>query len=118
EWNIVDQPGFYGWPYCVGPNTPYVDWNFETQTANGEFDCAGGPTNDSPNNTGLTQLPPAIPADQWYGQSTTGTPSIGTGGAPMAGPVYHYDPDNPSPVKWPEYWDGKAVFGEWNRTTN
>lgn len=118
EWNIVDEPGFYGWPYCVGPNTPYIDWNFATNTANGPFACETGPVNDSPNNTGLTQLPPAIPAEQWYGQSTTGTPAIGTGGAPMAGPVYRYDPDNTSPVKWPAYWDGKAIFGEWNRTTN
>jgi hypothetical protein len=118
EWNIVDEPGFYGWPYCVGPNTAYIEYDFETQTPGDPYDCAGGPENDSPNNTGLTQLPPAIPAEQWYGKSTTGTPEIGTGGAPMAGPVYRYDESAQSDVKWPEYWDGKAIFGEWNRTTN
>ena len=118
EWNIVDEPGFYGWPYCVGDNTPYIDYDFATATSGDPFDCEGGPVNDSPNNTGLTQLPPAIPADQWYGRQNTGTPEIGTGGAPMAGPVYRYDETNPSEVKWPEYWDGKAIFGEWNRTTN
>src|SRR6478609_105650 len=26
EWNILDQPGNYGWPYCVGNNTPYNDY--------------------------------------------------------------------------------------------
>src|SRR5690606_22664104 len=25
EWNIVSEPGNYGWPYCVGDNTPYID---------------------------------------------------------------------------------------------
>ncbi|TDT18139.1 uncharacterized protein DUF1349 [Ilumatobacter fluminis] len=118
EWNIVDQPGFYGWPYCVGDNTPYIDFDFETSTSGSAFDCTNGPVNDSPNNTGISQLPAPIAADQWYGKSSTGTPEIGTGGAPMAGPVYRYDPASTSEVKWPEYWDGKAIFGEWNRTTN
>uniref|UniRef100_UPI00286D0BC4 PKD domain-containing protein n=1 Tax=Salinibacterium sp. TaxID=1915057 RepID=UPI00286D0BC4 len=31
------------------------------------------------------------------------------------GPVYRYDADLKSDVKWPEYWDGKALFGEWNQ---
>ena len=118
EWNIVDEPGFYGWPYCVGDNAPYTDYDFETQTPGDAFDCENGPVNDSPNNTGITQLPAPIAAEQWYGRQETGTPEIGTGGAPMAGPVYRYDAANPSSIKWPEYWDGKAIFGEWNRTTN
>src|SRR5690606_30075727 len=66
EWNIVDEPGNYGWPLCVGANDAYRDYNFETGQSGPEFDCANGPVNDSPNNTGLTQLPPAIPATVWY----------------------------------------------------
>ncbi|MEV4020900.1 RICIN domain-containing protein [Nonomuraea angiospora] len=26
-------PGFYGWPYCVGNNIPFNDYNFATNTA-------------------------------------------------------------------------------------
>lgn len=115
EWNIVDEPGNYGWPYCVGANTPYHDYDFASSTSGPEFDCDGGPTNDSPNNTGLTQLPPAIGADVFYGRSASGTnaPEIDTGGGPMAGPVYRYDPTLDSERKWPAYYDGAAIFGEW-----
>ncbi|NEE03515.1 ThuA domain-containing protein [Phytoactinopolyspora halotolerans] len=116
EWNIVDEPGFYGWPYCVGDNTPYIDYDFDTGESGQPFDCAGGPVNDSPNNTGITQLPPAIEAEIWYGYSTNPLfPEIGGGGAPMAGGVYRYDADLESDRKWPAYWDGKAIFGEWNQ---
>nr|WP_211239716.1 ThuA domain-containing protein [Jiangella gansuensis] len=115
EWNIVDEPGFYGWPYCVGNNTPYIDYDFATGQSGAAFDCAA-PVNDSPNNTGLTQLPAAVEAEVWYGYSTNPLyPEIGGGGAPMAGGVYRYDPQLVSDRKWPAYWDGKAVFGEWNQ---
>lgn len=33
----------------------------------------------------------------------------------MGGPVYHYDADNPSPGKFPEYWDDKAFFAEFSQ---
>jgi|GEM_PF-706154 len=118
EWNIVDTPGFYGWPYCVGDNQPFVDFNFANSQSGSAFDCTGGPVNNSPNNTGLTQLPPAIGTDVWYGKQNTGVPEIGTGGAPMAGGVYRFDASSSSEAKWPEYWDGKAIFGEWNRTVD
>ncbi|GMA33218.1 carbohydrate-binding protein [Litorihabitans aurantiacus] len=35
----------------------------------------------------------------------------------MAGDTYVYDEDLVSDVKWPAYWDGKAMFGEWNKGT-
>ncbi|RPF20263.1 ThuA domain-containing protein [Myceligenerans xiligouense] len=116
EWNVVSEPGFYGWPYCTGANSAYNDYDFATSQSGGEYDCAGGPVNDSPNNTGITQLPPAVEAEVWYGYATNPQfPEIGGGGAPMGGPVYTYDPELESDVKWPAYWDGKALFGEWNQ---
>src|SRR3712207_8872695 len=50
------------------------------------FDCVNGPTNNSPNNTGLTQLPPAIAADVPYQNNGQNSPPEigGGGGAPMA----------------------------------
>ena len=113
EWNILSKPGFYGWPYCVGANTPYNDYDFATGTSGPTFNCAA-PVNESPNNTGLTQLPAAIPATMWQGKSTTGVPEIGGSGAPMTSGAYKYDAANPSDRKWPEYFDGKAVWADWN----
>jgi cytochrome c len=116
EWNVVSDPGFYGWPYCTGANNDYIDYDFATGQSAAAFGCATGVVNNSPNNTGLQQLPAAIEAEVWYGYGGNPSfPEIGGGGAPMGGPVYEYDPELESDVKWPEYWDGKALFGEWNQ---
>nr|WP_083976573.1 ThuA domain-containing protein [Herbidospora sakaeratensis] len=115
EWDILNGPGFYGWPYCVGNNKAYVDFDFATNTSKGAFNCAA-PKNDSPNNTGLTDLPAAKAATVYYHYSADPAfPELGGGGAPHAGPAYRYDPALVSARKWPAYWDGKAVFGEWNQ---
>ncbi len=115
EWNIIAGPGNYGWPYCTGPNNAYNHWNFATHQSGPKYDCAGGPVNDSPNNTGLAQLPAAIPATLYYHYNAAEDfPEVGGGGAPMAGPMYRYDAASTSDTKWPAYWDGKALFGEWN----
>ena len=113
EWNYITEPGNYGWPYCHGGGV-YRDWDFATLTAGPEFDCQNL-VNDSPNNTGLQQLPPAIQPEVYYGRLESGTnaPEMGTGGGPMAGPMYRYDPELDSDVKWPPYYDGTALFYEW-----
>ncbi|RIW46045.1 DUF1349 domain-containing protein [Micromonospora endophytica] len=116
EWNIVDRPGNFGWPYCHGNNRAYNDYQFPSGPSGAKFDCAN-PVNDSPNNTGLTDLPPAIAATVDYGYAANPRfPEIGGGGAPMGGPVYRYDADLDSDRKWPAYYDGKALFGEWNQS--
>jgi cytochrome c len=47
-----DEPGNYGWPYCIGPNLPYVNFDYATQQSTGvHFDCEN-PSNFSPNNKG------------------------------------------------------------------
>ncbi|MEH1167932.1 ThuA domain-containing protein [Micromonospora sp. CPCC 205539] len=116
EWNIVGTPGNYGWPYCTGANYAYNDYPFPSGPSGPKFDCAAV-VNNSPNNTGLTNLPPVIPATVDYDYSGNPLfPEIGGGGAPMAGPVYRYDADLASDRKWPAYFDGKALFGEWNQS--
>lgn len=116
EWNLVDEPGNYGWPYCTGDSQAYNDYDFATEESGAEFDCEA-PVNDSPNNTGLTELPPAQDADVWYGYDESEVfPELGAGGGgPMAGPFYDYDPDLDSDGKFPEYFDGSAFFYEWTR---
>jgi len=118
EWDVVSRPGNAGWPFCIGPNTPYNQYNFATGASGPQFDCNGGPTNTSPNNTGLTKLPAAIPAQVYYHYNADPAhfPML-SGGAPMAGPVYRYDATLNSARKWPVEFDGRAVFAEWNTST-
>ncbi len=57
-----------------------------------------------------------VPATVDYGYAGDARyPEIGGGGAPMGGPVYRYDADLNSNRKWPAYYDGKALLGEWNQ---
>ncbi|MEV8513509.1 ThuA domain-containing protein [Dactylosporangium sp. NPDC051484] len=115
EWNIVSQPGNFGWPYCTGANVPYRAYTFPSGPAGPAYNCAA-PVNNSPNNTGLNNLPPAIPATVDYNYAGNAKfPEIGGGGAPMGGPVYRYNANNTAENKWPAYFDGKAIFGEWNQ---
>ena len=113
EWLAIPEASNQGWPYCHS-DVGYNDYDFATSTSGAVFDCAN-PVNDSPNNTGLTDLPPAQPATLWWGRSSTGVPAIGTGGAPQAGGAYEYDAATAAPDALPEYYDGVAFLMEWNQ---
>ncbi|HEV2779295.1 MAG TPA: ThuA domain-containing protein [Actinophytocola sp.] len=113
EFNLIKQPGNYGWPYCHGDNDAYIDYDFGTGASGSAFNCAA-PRNESPNNTGLVDLPPVQPA--WIAYDGGSVPEFGTGSeSPMGGPVYRFDQDNPSITKFPEYFDGKFFAYEWGR---
>jgi PKD repeat protein len=113
---VIKNAANLGWPYCTGPNTPYNDFDFATMTSGSTFDCAN-PTNNSPNNTGLTNLPPAEGAEVWYTDAASAEfPELGTGcRCPMAGPMYHYDAASTSDRKFPQYHDDTPFFYEWGR---
>ncbi|WP_238431682.1 PQQ-dependent sugar dehydrogenase [Streptomyces cavernae] len=113
EFARVTKPGNFGWPYCTGNNEAYVDYDFGTKASGAAFDCAA-PKNTSPNNTGLTDLPPAEPA--WIPYNGASVPEFGDGSeSPMGGPVYDYDPSLDSRVKFPEAYDGDFFAGEFGR---
>ena len=113
EFNLIKEPGNFGWPLCVGDNQPYVDYDFETGTSGQPFDCAA-PKNDSPHNTGLVDLPPVQPA--WIPYDNNSVPEFGSGSeSPMGGPVYNFDPNLDLTTKFPEYYDGKNFAYEWGR---
>ncbi len=113
EFARVPQPGNYGWPYCVGDNQPYIDHDFATGASTSAFNCSA-PTNNSPNNTGQTTLPPAQPA--WIPYDGGSRPEFGSGSeSPMAGPVYNYDPNLNSAVKFPQEFDGDFFALEFGR---
>jgi PKD repeat protein len=116
EFNRLTSAGNYGWPYCIGNNIPFNDYNFATATSGAKFNCAA-PVNNSPNNTGLTTLPASRNALVWYAYSASSQfPELGTGGGgPMSGPVYDYDPANTRVSKFPEYFEGKWIVYELTR---
>ncbi|GIE74751.1 hypothetical protein Aph02nite_07010 [Actinoplanes philippinensis] len=116
RWMAIDKPANYGWPYCVAPDMPYVDYDFATGTSGQPFNCAQ-PVNASPNNTGLRNLPPVEKAEIVYSYGASAQfPQLGTGGiGPMGGPAYQYDRRSKSQVKWPADFDGKPLFYEWTR---
>lgn len=116
EINQARGPGNFGWPYFVGNNKPYRDFNFSTEQSDTPFDPEA-PVNDSPNNTGARVLPAAQPAFIWYpyGQSKE-FPLVGSGGRnAMAGPVYRYDDFPDRDGKFPQYYDGKLFTYDWMR---
>ncbi|AQS65902.1 PQQ-dependent sugar dehydrogenase [Streptomyces pactum] len=113
EFNRITKAGNFGWPYCTGDNDAYVDHDFATGAAGGAFDCSA-PRNTSPRNTGLTELPPAQPA--WIPYDGGSVPEFGSGSeSPMGGPVYRYDANSTSAVKFPEAYDGDFFAGEFGR---
>ncbi len=116
EFNVAKQAGNFGWPYFIANNRPYVRYNFATRESGASFDPAH-PVNDSPNNTGLHELPPAQSAFIWYppGPSTRFA-ELGSGArSAMAGPVYHFQPDSQSAHKFPKEFDGWLFIYEWER---
>ncbi|MBK3590632.1 glycosyl hydrolase, partial [Streptomyces sp. MBT57] len=70
----------------------------------------------SPNNTGLTDLPPAQPAWIRYAGDAGSPPEFGGGSeSPMAGPVYNFDAGLDSAVKFPASLDGRFFATEYGR---
>jgi cytochrome c len=116
RWMRIDRPANYGWPYCVTPELPYVDYDFATGTSGAPFNCRR-PVNDSPHNTGLTRLPPVEEPEVAYSYGPSAEfPELGEGGiGPMGGPAYDYDRRSNSRIKWPAYYDGVPLFYEWTR---
>ncbi|MEV6286803.1 carbohydrate-binding protein [Kribbella sp. NPDC051770] len=119
EFDRITAPGNYGWPYCTGTNTStetYNDFQFPSGPSGAKFDCAGGATNNSFRNTGQTKLPPAKPSWIRYGGDAGTPPEFGGGSeSPMGGPVYRYDANNTSPVKFPASLNGRYFAGELGR---
>jgi cytochrome c len=119
EINQARSPGNYGWPYFVGNNQAYNKTTvIDSVTTQGgpQFDPAH-PVNNSPNNTGLTALPPARGAYIWYPYGpSTDFPIVGTGGRTAeAGPVFYREDFRNAARPFPPYYDGKLFIYEFMR---
>ena len=117
EVNQARKAGNFGWPDFVGDNKPYVHVDFATGAPGATFDPAH-PVNTSPNNTGLTDLPPAQKAMIWYPYGPSAEfPLVGNGGGrtAMAGPVFYRDDFRRAARPFPAYYDRKLLIYEWMR---
>lgn len=119
EINCAPAAGNYGWPYFIADNKAYRDYDHATQKAGAWFDPQH-PFNDSPNNTGARDLPPAQPALIWYPYGPSEEFPLldeyeGEGGrCAMVGPVYYAD-RYPEATRLPDHYDGKFFIYDWMR---
>ena len=115
EVNQARQAGNFGWPYFVGNNYPYHEFEFASGTPGAAFDVMK-PVNNSPSNTGMKELPAAQPAFIWYPYADSPDfPALGSGGRnAMAGPVYYSDLYT-ADAKLPDYYNGKLFIYDWIR---
>ncbi|MCS5594367.1 MAG: ThuA domain-containing protein [Porticoccaceae bacterium] len=102
ELNQTAEAGNFGWPYFSGDNEAYNDYNFATSTSGAKFN-ATNVINNSPNNTGATNLPDAQPA--WVTLSHR---------ALMVAGVYRWDSTITDSGKLPSYFDGKLIYWNFN----
>lgn len=84
EHNFTTKPGNFGYPYFAGDNIKLMGTGTVEK-----------PLNTNSKNTGLQELPPAIPAINPYKQE-----------AAITGPIYRYNSVANTPVKMPPHFDG------------
>jgi cytochrome c len=115
ELNQARKAGYFGWPFFVGNNYPYKQYDYASGKTGASFD-PNHPVNNSKNNTGLQNLPAVSPAFIWYPYAESPDfPQVGTGGRnAMAGPVYYTD-QFPAETRYPEYYNGKLFIYDWIR---
>ncbi|MDT0684975.1 ThuA domain-containing protein [Autumnicola psychrophila] len=115
EINQARKAGNYGWPYLIGKNYPYREYNYATGESGDAFDPES-PENNSRHNTGLKTLPEGQPAFIEYPYAISREyPVLGKGGrTSMAGPVYYVN-DYPEEKRFPEYYNGKFFMYDWVR---
>lgn len=116
EINQARQAGFFGWPLFIADNKPYQDVDFATGEYRGFFDPEK-PINNSPNNLGVQELPPAQKAFIYYPYSKSKEfPIVGEGGRnAMAGPVFYHDMWEGTPSQFPQYYDEKVFVYDFMR---
>ncbi|MDA0185381.1 ThuA domain-containing protein [Solirubrobacter phytolaccae] len=140
EWNLLNKPGNFGWPFCAGnqsADNTATRWNYATATTTGQkYDCSldeipsdinYAPEGQAPNPAtfqGRHAIPKPIPATIWKKYATgTGVQrdidfgDLSKGGMqPVAGPIYRYDASTATAGAFPRYYDGSWLIN--NRGAN
>ncbi len=114
---ILDSAAYFGYPYFLKDNQPYCHWDYDQKKCVAIVGQTGlkydplHPINTSPNNTGVSVLPPVHAAALWEHDGATPDPIAGLKTCGFeAGPVYHYDAALKSTIKFPPFFDGKWTF--------
>lgn len=102
EYNLATKPHNAGFPYFAGNNKLLTRGDGIHQTPADENPAR--PTNTSPANTGLTELPPAVPGTYSYPQACG-----------ITGPLFRYDYYPNTPFKMPPQFDGTWFVGDINK---
>jgi hypothetical protein len=129
EWNLVTKAGNFGWPFCMGNQSPEntnFKWDYANNKSTGErYDCSqdqipsdinyapAGQTPVPATFQGLDMIPKPTPATIWKkypnapnGQSTADYGDLSAGGMqPISGPIYRY-PSTAASGAFPRYYDG------------
>jgi len=116
EFNQARKPGNFGWPYFIGENRGYPFYDYTNDSVHAEKDPAK-PINNSVNNTGLKELPPAQPAfiSYPYGISEK-FPEVGSGArCAVGGPIYHESDFKNAKRPFPAYYEGKWIAADFSR---
>ncbi len=116
EINQAREAGFFGWPYFIGDNYAYAMVDFVNNKINPPQDPLH-PLNESVNNSGARELPPARSAMIYYPSATYDKfPEVGSGGrTACAGPVYYFEEALQSTTKFPEAYNRTLFAFEWSR---
>ncbi len=116
EINQAKKAGNYGYPLFVGNNSPYAAYDYETKKAGPMFDPLH-PRNNSRNNTGLVDLPPAVPAFIYWPYAVSDKwPELGEGGrTACAGPVFYWQESFEKTNGFPKHFDRSLLFWDWQR---
>src|SRR3954454_1264953 len=116
EFNQAKKAGNFGWPYFIGDNRAYAKYNYVDSTYGAKFDPEH-PVNNSPNNTGLKELPPAQKPLIWYPYANSDTfPLVGSSGrCAVGGPIFHKDDFKNVARPWPGYYEDKWLIVEFMR---
>lgn len=116
EFNQAKKPGFFGWPYFIADNKPYSHFSYETNDPGPLFNPEK-PVNESPNNTGLRELPAPQKAFIYYPYSTSEEfPLVGSSGrSATGGPVFRKADFKNAAHAFPAYFEGKLLITEFMR---
>lgn len=118
EFNLVKKAGNYGWPYFMGDNQAYKDWDYVANRTGPAF-VANNVVNASVNNTGVRNLPPAVKSilSREYGKSGKTIDGVAkfpnfTGTTALSGPVYYYDGRIANQNKLPPHFNRKWLMSD------
>ncbi|MFM9001346.1 MAG: PQQ-dependent sugar dehydrogenase [Opitutia bacterium] len=116
EINQAKKAGNYGYPLFVGNNYAYAEYDYATEKVGALFDPKA-PLNKSRNNTGLVELPPAVPAFiYWPYAASEQWPQLGEGGrTACAGPVFYWQESYEQTNGFPKHFDRSLLFWDWQR---